>query len=516
MAENKKIIRIETADIGNVANKQIAVMSGNDDDLGFRMWGGKDGNGDVTYWLAKGKPGSLTTLTLTGPTTITNPGILQYDAAGDVTGGAEIDLLDNVNISTPTNGQGLKYNSGTGDWENANIDASSITLDDCYDNDSGERTVNVDAGDIRFDMSSTYSIVLDMIHTTQNGVDGFQVIDTSDYFKILKSSATDTLDLSAVLQVGSIVTANDLTFGARSGSTITLNESGQESLAVGFTATSIIGALNELEGGSGSGSLDDAYDNDSGERLITVNDGDVTWDVNGAYSFNVDLTGVPADGLDGFQVYDDSDYFKILRPSPPASLELLAELELIDINSSNKIQLDAVLSSNFSVSGAGSDLTLSSLSASIVINPSNITIDGDLITTSDADIVAAPHGTGVFKVATPEYISFDHNQTDGLVGLSKGGHITNHVAPVSLNDDASFNLPDASSGFGFFMLGDNEEYAFISWGSDGAATLISNSTNVATTDSDGDLCFVDSGTQVQVKNRLGSAKEIMFDYHYTT
>ncbi len=51
-----------------------------------------------------------------------------------------------------------------------------------------------------------------------------------------------------------LICTNDMTLGAR-GSTITLNESGDESLDGGFTATSIIGALNELLTGGISGNV---------------------------------------------------------------------------------------------------------------------------------------------------------------------------------------------------------------------------------------------------------------------
>lgn len=50
---NKRILHIETADFTDLQNTQIGVMSGNDGDLGYQMWGGKDGSGSITRWLAK-------------------------------------------------------------------------------------------------------------------------------------------------------------------------------------------------------------------------------------------------------------------------------------------------------------------------------------------------------------------------------------------------------------------------------------------------------------------------------
>jgi hypothetical protein len=116
-----------------------------------------------------------------------------------------------------------------------------------------------------------------------------------------------------------------------------------------------------------------------------------------------------------------------------------------------------------------------------------------------------------------QYIATQHNQTDMVQIVGTGGSVTHNEAPVVLVDDGSFNLPASSSGRGFFMAGDNAEYAEIVWGSNGVATLVNNSTNVATADTDGNLCFIATGgTTVQVKNRLGASKSIVFNYQYTT
>jgi hypothetical protein len=115
-----------------------------------------------------------------------------------------------------------------------------------------------------------------------------------------------------------------------------------------------------------------------------------------------------------------------------------------------------------------------------------------------------------------QYRGLSHNTTDSYDQIGKGSEVVFHSAPVSVADEASFTLPDASTGYGFFLVGDAEEYAQITWASDGTVTLVSNSANVVTTDTDAKFCFIDGGTQVSVKNRLGAAKEVVFNYHYTT
>lgn len=62
--------------------------------------------------------------------------------------------------------------------------------------------------------------------------------------------------------------------------------------------------------GSGSGTLDDAYDADTGERSITVDAGDVSWDITSTYNHIIDLQGTGdlqiQDGGVNFAVFDDS------------------------------------------------------------------------------------------------------------------------------------------------------------------------------------------------------------------
>jgi hypothetical protein len=81
---------------------------------------------------------------------------------------------------------------------------------------------------------------------------------------------------------------------------------------------STVGAAvwTQIDGaGAGSSILDDAYNNDSGERTITVDGGDVSWDLTGANQFIVDLqaTGdfIIQDGGVTFATFADNGDFNL-------------------------------------------------------------------------------------------------------------------------------------------------------------------------------------------------------------
>jgi hypothetical protein len=83
----------------------------------------------------------------------------------------------------------------------------------------------------------------------------------------------------------------------------------------------------------------------------------------------------------------------------------------------------------------------------------------------------------------------------------------------TLADDGTFNVPDATSGWGQVKGGG--EYLEFRWAADGTVTLLTDcSANTANTDSDTDLCAYDSGTQVIIKNRLGGKFSFIMELNY--
>lgn len=79
----------------------------------------------------------------------------------------------------------------------------------------------------------------------------------------------------------------------------------------------------------------------------------------------------------------------------------------------------------------------------------------------------------------------------------------------SLVDDASVVISTGTNGFGFVMIGDNQEYAFFAY-STTAVVLLVDSTNVVNADTDGNLCIFYSGSDLTVRNRLGATLDVIY------
>lgn len=324
MAETKKIIHIETATVSNVSSRQLAVETGVDADLGYRMWGGKDGQGAVTKWLAKDKKARVTDLTISGIAG-GGPGVLKHDNSGVVTGLAsltaltdvvvssptddqilqyntslsqwensnlDLNALSDVAVTTPSNGQILQYNTSTSKWENVTASSSASTLDQAYDAQSAvERAITMDDGNVAWYLDDSAAQFKIVFTANGEGNDGFYVLgDDSEYFRVIRyndegqltirvqsdavrydlnctrfivisddgvtitagstasytaASGMTLTSTTGAADIGTFGSGSDLTLRAR-GISINLNQLGNINLT-NFTATSIIGALNEVK-----------------------------------------------------------------------------------------------------------------------------------------------------------------------------------------------------------------------------------------------------------------------------
>lgn len=313
MSDVRKIIHIETPDLNNLTAKQLGVQTNVDSDLGFRMWGGKDGAGYVTRWLSKDQAARVTSLTISGITG--SSGILKHSSTGVVSGEASINALSDVTVSSPENDHFLIYNSTSEKWENVaftidRIDdividtpedgqvlvysASSekwensfsyLSFDAVYNNQEGiDREISVDDGNVIWTLTD-YDFVINLPDEPDisDSMTGFFIeVENGDYFRLYRYNNEGTnetiLDLDTddesnnirvSFTVSQFVLNSDYTninglvsdiyiyapsghtviFGGYSVGNLYLQDSGNTNLSL-FSASSIIGALNELKTGN--------------------------------------------------------------------------------------------------------------------------------------------------------------------------------------------------------------------------------------------------------------------------
>ena len=142
--------------------------------------------------------------------------------------------------------------------------------------------------------------------------------------------------------------------------------------------------------------------------------------------------------------------------------------------------------------------------ADVKINRRHICGDDDFRVTS-----------GDLEEESSQYYALTHDETDAKAVIGYGSKITNHVDPRVLADDEYFDLPSASYGTGFILIGDVDQYVRFVWNSVGQVTLIENTSLVDDANTDGYFCLYDTGDTTRISNRLGYAVRIVFEYSYS-
>jgi len=111
------------------------------------------------------------------------------------------------------------------------------------------------------------------------------------------------------------------------------------------------------------------------------------------------------------------------------------------------------------------------------------------------------------------YFNIECNSAGAIKAESSTG-ATQEFNSISLADDASYIPCTSKAGRGWVQAGDDEEYTEFRF-STTTVTLINNTTNIANSDSDTDLCiYIDTGS-LTIKNRLGATKTVRYEVKYS-
>ncbi len=344
---------------------------------------------------------------------------------------------------------------------------------------------------------------------------------------------TDTVELDAetVINIGAnapVVTIGASSAGAavrlvdanRTGSTwsqgyvpLSDTQADWNTFETNFGEVSLMNALNQAAASGSNPTLDDAYNNDSGERTITIDDGDISWDLSGTNSMLVDLSAATGDaeGL-FFEDLDNGDYVRLRMNNSLSGLEWYAAVYSIDfdaettvnINSATALNIgDDVAELNFDGAGAVSETGMTSLS----LTPSGAitltagatstwsTSAGDLNVSAAADLdldgaTVNINSTGALKIGD-DVATLDF---DGAGAVSETG-----MTSLSLTPSGAITLTAGATSTWSTSAGDLNVSAAADLDLDGATVNI-NSTgtlkigdDVATLDFDGAGAVTETG-----------------------
>lgn len=78
-----------------------------------------------------------------------------------------------------------------------------------------------------------------------------------------------------------------------------------------------------------------------------------------------------------------------------------------------------------------------------------------------------------------------------------------------LNDDGWREIPNATGGFGMITFDAGVDFILFGFTSAGVVSAEINESTWSTSDTDGYYCLYQSGTQVVLKNRKGSKKDVL-------
>jgi hypothetical protein len=155
--------------------------------------------------------------------------------------------------------------------------------------------------------------------------------------------------------------------------------------------------------------------------------------------------------------------------------------------------------------------------------------DKDYDHAPQADPTLFIHSATDPDVNNTQWMSLAHDQTNAIIATGLGDIILDPISEITevcgvglktkeynltLNNGAKVNLP-AGTGWGTFMIGDNQEYARIRWTAAAVVTLDEGTANVATADTPAFFCLYDDVATVAIKNNLGVNLTLRYVIHYS-
>ena len=150
--------------------------------------------------------------------------------------------------------------------------------------------------------------------------------------RLITSDAEVTLNVSSD---GLLLNYDRIAIGKRVGSSVIIN--GLQTSAIGLPT------------------FDDIYNNQSGVHTVSVDNGDMLWNLSGENSFIIDLAGITGT-VDGVQVINGADYLKLVRTATD-NISFDAQLDALSIIANGDAALSSADGFTFDSENEGFDFT---------------------------------------------------------------------------------------------------------------------------------------------------------------
>ena len=259
---------------------------------------------------------------------------------------------------------------------------------------------------------------------------------------------------------------------------------------------------------------------------------------NETYFNNVTADSIYTDSLkvDGHAVLDDAtitagtiDGITMTNLVDKSATENITGAWTFDDVVIDSVDIDS-LNANYAYIDKITDGTYTSENGSFtgVNNFSADSIHADTAVVNYLTVVHAPENTSPDTAATfdgdtvtktvivdIESGSYEKLTTDTVLFTTwSNGTATNDLITVSLADDATYDLVDARSGWGFVQLGDNISNAYFTFTSAGAVTLVTNLECTTTQGTNDKLNIYDAGTNVRLENTWAATSQVTINITY--
>lgn len=122
-----------------------------------------------------------------------------------------------------------------------------------------------------------------------------------------------------------------------------------------------------------------------------------------------------------------------------------------------------------------------------------------------------PEGPLHINSGSSEFVVKEDGSIKVIGGIYSNGLRTKRFVS-EITDDGTVALPSITAGFGTLIAGNVDVYASFKWDSSGIITLLENTSNVVSTDTDNYFCIYNNGGAPTIKNRLGSTLTLICEY----